>query len=183
MAISTSTEFTQLVQSLGIDYTPTEFHGFLCGLVAGGVQDESWQTLTYQFTHDGHAFSQSVLLPLVDFYRQLNEAFEEANPCFSLWLNEEDAFAMADGIADWTSHFLLGLGLAQPKLNQENDEVNEAVADLADIARLGYDEEEESADELLEAAEEIVEYLRIIALFLHSHFAKPMTGSKPNVLH
>lgn len=174
MTISNSTEFRQLVKTLAIDYSPAEFHGFLSGLIAGGVQDDSWQTLTYQFTNDGHAFSQSVLKPLIAFYQQLSESFDEANTLFSLWLPEEDnGFVLADGIAEWTSHFLLGLGLAQPKLNQETDEVGEAVDDLDEIAKLGYDEADDH-EELLEAGEEIVEYLRVIALFLHTHFGKPV---------
>lgn len=181
MTISTPLEFRQLVKNLAIDYSPAEFHGFLSGLVAGGVQDTSWQTLTYQFTNDGHAFSQSALQPLVDFYQQLSDSFDQADTLFSLWLPEqEDGFALADGIADWTSHFLLGLGLAQPKLSQETDEVGEAIDDLDEIAKLGYDEAD-SNEELLEAGEEVVEYLRVISLFLHSHFGKPVMQSEGKV--
>ncbi|MDO9735514.1 UPF0149 family protein, partial [Glaesserella parasuis] len=94
----------------------------------------------------------------------------ETNTLFSLWLNEEDGFAMADGIAEWTGHFLLGLGLAQPTLQQETNEVGEAIDDLDEIAKLGYSEEDKN-DELLDAGEEIIEYLRVVTLFLHSHFA------------
>ena len=181
MAILHSNEFQQLIVELHIDYTPAEFHGFLSGLIAGGVQDASWKTLTYQFTNDGHAFSQVPLAKLTEFYQQLNESFDDANTLFSLWQPEnEDGFALADSIAGWTSHFLLGLGLAQPKLQQETDEVGEAIDDLDEIAKLGYDEED-SSEELLEAGEEIVEYLRVVALFLHSHFAKPKMAEKPKV--
>lgn len=180
MAIS-ATEFQQLIKSLHIDYSPAEFHGFLSGLIAGGVQDESWKTLTYQFTNDGHAFSQAPLAQLTELYQQLNDSFDEANTLFSLWLPaEEDGFALADAIAEWTSHFLLGLGLAQLTLQQETDEVGEAIDDLDEIAKLGYDEADNS-EELLEAGEEVVEYLRVITLFLHSHFANPKMAEKPQV--
>lgn len=181
MTISTHTEFSQLIKTLSIDYTPAEFHGFLCGLIAGGLQDNSWQTLTFQFTNDGHAFSQSGLQPLIALYEQLSEGFEQANTHFTLWLfDEEDGFATADGIAEWTSHFLLGLGLAQPKLSQETDEVGEAIDDLDEIAKLGYDETDNS-EELLDAAEEIIEYLRVVALFLHSHFQPATTRTQPQL--
>lgn len=174
MTISTSIEFSQLIKTLSIDYSPAEFHGFLSGLIAGGIQDNSWQTLTYQFTNDGHAFSQSALQPLIAFYQQLADNFDQANTQFSLWLpDNDDGFTLADRIAEWTNHFLLGLGLAQPKLSEETGEVGEAINDLDEIAKLGYDESDNN-DELLEAGEEIIEYLRIIALFLHSHFGKPM---------
>ena len=87
---------------------------------------------------------------------------------------------LADNIAEWTSHFLLGLGLAQPTLQQETDEVGEAVDDLSEIAKLGYDEQDTS-EELLDAGEEIVEYLRMVSLFLHSHFTKPKMAEKPQL--
>lgn len=181
MAISHSNDFKQLISELQIDYTPAEFHGFLSGLIAGGIQDDSWKTLTYQFTNDGHAFSQVPLAKLTEFYQQLSESFDDTNTLFSLWLvDEENGFVLADGIAEWTGHFLLGLGLAQPKLQQETDEVGEAIDDLDEIAKLGYSEEDNN-DELLEAAEEIIEYLRVVTLFLHSHFAKPKMAEKPKV--
>lgn len=181
MAILQPNEFQKLINELHIDYTPAEFHGFLSGLIAGGVQDESWKTLTYQFTNDGHAFSQAPLAKLTEFYQQLNENFDEANTLFSVWLpQDENGFTLADSIAEWTSHFLLGLGLAQPTLQQETDEVGEAIDDLDEITKLGYNEDDNN-EELLEAGEEVIEYLRVIALFLHSHFAKPKMAEKPKV--
>ncbi|QIW16399.1 hypothetical protein A4G20_08650 [Pasteurellaceae bacterium RH1A] len=170
MPITQVSDFKNLISSLQIDYSAAEFHGFLSGLVAGGVQDESWKTLTYQFTNDGHAFSQAPLASLSEFYQQLSQSYLDTNPLFSLWLpEEEDGFALADSLAEWTNHFLLGLGLAQPKLQSETDEVGEAIDDLDEIAKLGY-EEDEDPEALLEAGEEVVEYLRVVALFLHSYF-------------
>lgn len=171
MAINHFNDFKQLLSELQIELTAAEFHGFLCGLIAGGIQDESWKTLTYQFTNDGHAFSVAPLSKLSEFYTQLGESFQQANTLFSLWQQDsEDGFALADQIAEWSSHFLLALGLAQPKLQQETDEVGEALDDLEEITKLGYSEEDDN-DELLEAGEEVLEYLRVLALFLHSHFA------------
>lgn len=180
MPILTSKDFKQIINELQIQYTAAEFHGFLSGLLAGGVQDESWQTLTYQFTNDGHAFSQAPLAKLTEFYQQLNESFNDATLLFDLWLPaDNNGFSLADSIAEWTNHFLLGLGLAQPKLQQETDEVGEAIDDLDEIAKLGY-EENENPDELLEAGEEVVEYLRVVALFLRENFAKSV-GEKPKI--
>ena len=179
MSMKTQTELKQLINQLQIDLSPAEFHGFLSGLIAGGVQDESWKTLTYQFTNDGHAFSQAPLQALENFYQNLTACFLEANTKFSLWLpeNENDGFALADCIYEWTSQFILGLGLAQPKLNEETDEVSEAIGDLEEISKLGYHEDDKN-EELLEAGEEVVEYLRVLALFLNSHFS--LTAKKPS---
>lgn len=184
MAITHSTEFKQLITQLQIEDTPAEFHGFLCGLITGGINDDSWQTLTYQFTNNGHAFSVKPLQTLTEFYQQLSESFKEANTLFTLWLpeNEDDGFALADSIAEWTNSFLLGLGLAQPQLHQETDEVSEAINDLDEIAKLGYNDEDNN-EELLEAGEEVIEYLRVLSLFLHSHFALSTTSNDNSQLH
>lgn len=183
MAITQSNEFNQLIAQLRIAETAAEVHGFLSGLIAGGVQDESWKTLTYQFLNDGHAFSQAPLSMLTDFYQQLTSSFYEGNTLFSLWTpNNEDGFVLADAIADWTSQFLLGLGLAQPKLSREVDEIGEALDDLEEISKLGYNEDDNNS-ELLEAGEEVVEYLRVLALFLHSHFALNVKNTEKPQLH
>lgn len=170
--MTTQVDFTQLVSQLQVGLTPAEFHGFVSGLVVGGIQDDSWKTLTYQFTNDGYAFSQAALKTLEKFYQELTDAYRDTNTLFSLWTpkDENNGFALADGIAEWTSQFILGLGLAQPKLNEEKDEVGEAIDDLEEISRLGYHDDDKN-EELIEAGEEVVEYLRVLALFLHSHFA------------
>lgn len=182
--MKTLNEFKQLITELQIDLTPAEFHGFLSGLIAGGIQDESWKTLTYQFTNDGHAFSQTPLQALEKFYQNLTACYAEANTQFNLWLpeNENDGFALADAIAEWTSQFILGLGLAQPKFNEETGEVGEAIDDLEEISKLGYHEDDKN-EELIEAGEEVVEYLRVLALFLHSHFSLSTQTTEKNNLH
>ncbi|SUB58253.1 Uncharacterized protein conserved in bacteria [Phocoenobacter uteri] len=183
MAITKLNEFKQLIAELQIEYTPAEFHGFLSGLVAGGIKDESWQTLTYQFTNDGHCFSQIPLKKLTEFYQQLTESYSQADTQFQLCFDDnDDGFKMADKIADWTSHFMLGIGLAQPKFQTEKDEVGEALDDLNEISKLGYDEQDNPA-ELASAADEIIEYLRVVALFLHSHFALSVKESDKKQLH
>ncbi len=52
-------------------------------------------------------------------------------------------FERADALACWVNHFLLGLGIMQPKLAQVKGEVGEAIDDLSNVAQLGYDEDED----------------------------------------
>ncbi len=55
---------------------------------------------------------------------------------------------------------MLGLGLAQPNLQQEKQaDIVEAISDLRDICQLGY-EDGDDEEGLEQAFEEIVEYLR-----------------------
>jgi len=65
-------------------------------------------------------------------------------------------------------------------IDKEKGEIGEAVNDLNDICQLGYDEEDDR-EELSEALEEIIEYVRTIAALFYTHF-RPLIKEKP-VLH
>ena len=53
--------------------------------------------------------------------------------------------------------------------------------DLQDICQLGYDEEDDE-EELAEALEEIIEYVRTIAMLFYTHFNDDEQEIKP-ILH
>ncbi|MOA07398.1 hypothetical protein D3C78_1270910 [compost metagenome] len=80
-------------------------------------------------------------------------------------------FDRADALSGWVNHFLLGLGMMQPKLAQVKDEVGEAIDDLRNIAQLGY-EEDEDQEELEHSLEEVVEYVRMAAILCHTEFTR-----------
>ena len=94
---------------------------------------------------------------------------------------DESVFARADSLSDWANQFLLGLGLVQTELDKEKGEIGEAVDDLQDICQLGYDEEDDE-EELHEALEEIIEYVRTIAMLFYTHFNDDAQEIKP-ILH
>ena len=68
-------------------------------------------------------------------------------------------------------------------LNQikKKGEIGEAVDDLQDICQLGY-EEDDDEEELAEALEEIIEYVRTIAMLFYTHFNDDAQEIKP-ILH
>ncbi len=91
-----------------------------------------------------------------------SDSLEDDGFLFQLYLPEGDAvsvFERADALAGWVNHFLLGLGVTQPKLDKIKDETGEAIDDLRNIAQLGYDEDEDQ-EELEMSLEEIIEYVR-----------------------
>ena len=81
-----------------------------------------------------------------------------------------EGLAFGDALAGWVNHFLLGLGVTQPKLDKVKDETGEAIDDLRNIAQLGYDEDEDQ-EELEMSLEEIIEYVRVAALLCHDTFS------------
>ncbi|TNH06596.1 UPF0149 family protein [Testudinibacter sp. TR-2022] len=167
-------QFNQLLKTHQIGLNAAELHGFLSGLLCGGGQKANWKSLTYQFTNEGHAYPTDVMQKVEQLYQEIDDSLsDEEHFSFEIWLDESNQFNRADSLSDWTNHFLLGLGLARPQLEQDDDEVQEAVADLNDIARLGY-EEDDDAEELDVALTEISEYLQTIAMFFYSSFNQKM---------
>ncbi|WP_207896748.1 YecA family protein [Cricetibacter osteomyelitidis] len=181
--MSSYAQFAHQLRTAGIAVTPAELHGFLSGLICGGVADQSWQPLLYQFTNNDEAYPIAILKEAEQIHRQINNQLGDIDGFnFELWLPDENItiFAQADALSEWVNNFLLGLGLAQPKLDQERNEIGEAVDDLKDICQLGYDDKDDQ-EELTEALEEIIEYVRTIATIFYSHF-RPEPQQKP-VLH
>nr|WP_143529716.1 YecA family protein [Rodentibacter rarus] len=174
----------QQLKSNGIGINATELHGFLSGLICGGINDQSWQPLLYQFTNDNHAYPTTLFAQVSEFYQTISTALADVESfSFELGLTEnENVFARADSLSEWANHFLLGIGLAQPHLDREKGEIGEAVEDLHDICQLGYDEDDDNEEEMSEALEEIIEYLRTIATLFYTHFNQSPSVEKP-LLH
>lgn len=176
-------DLNQQLKQAGIALTGSEIHGFLSGLICGGLQDQSWQPLLYQFSNENHAYPTALLQQITLLYQHIQHTLSDIDGFnFELWLPEDnDVFARADAMSEWTNHFLLGLGLAQSNLDKEKGEIGEALDDLQDIAQLGYDEED-NQEELGDALEEIIEYVRTVAALFFAHF-QPQSKSQKTVLH
>ncbi len=172
----------------GVAMTPAEMHGLISGLICGGNSDSSWQTLVHDLTNEGMAFSQSLMQPLQHLHQTVSDTLEDDGFMFQLYLPEDEditVFDRADALAGWVNHFLLGLGVSQPKLAQVKGETGEAIDDLRTIAQLGYDEDEDQ-DELEQSLEEVIEYVRVAALLCHETFSRtsaPKPEVKKNTLH
>lgn len=160
----------------GVGMTPAEMHGLISGILCGGSRDGSWQTLVYDLANEGNAFSQSLKQPLQQLHSSLMITLEAGEFEFQLLLPDDDditVFDRADALAGWVNHFLLGLGVTQPKLEKVTGETGEAIDDLRTIAQLGYDEDEDQ-EELAESLEEVIEYVRVAALLCHETFGNPV---------
>lgn len=168
-------DVSQLLNQQGVGLTPAEMHGLISGMLCGGNKDSSWMTLVHDLTNEGLAFGHELAEALRKVYAVTSDALEDEGFMFQLWLpdgDEASVFDRADGLAGWVNHFLLGLGVTQPKLDKIKGETGEAIDDLRNIAQLGYDEDEDQ-EELEMSLEEIIEYVRVAALLCHDHFTRP----------
>ncbi|BCA38262.1 YecA family protein [Kluyvera ascorbata] len=169
------TVMNQLLNQQGVGLTPAEMHGLLSGLLCGGNKDSSWQPLVHDLTNEGLAFGHELAESLRSMHAATSDALEDDGFLFQLYLPEGDdvsVFDRADALSGWVNHFLLGLGMVQPKLDKVRDETGEAIDDLRNIAQLGY-EEDEDQEELEMSLEEIIEYVRVAALLCHDTFTHP----------
>lgn len=167
---------SQLLNQQGVGLTPAEMHGLISGMLCGGNKDSSWQPLLHDLTNEGLAFSQNLADTLRDMHASTGDALEDDGFLFQLYLPDGDettVFDRADALAGWVNHFLLGLGVTQPKLDKVTGETGEAIDDLRNIAQLGYDEDEDQ-EELEMSMEEIIEYVRVAALLCHDTFTRPV---------
>lgn len=175
-------ELGQLLNQQGVGLTPAEMHGLISGMLCGGNQDSSWQPLLHDLTNEGLAFGQQLAQALREMHAVTSDNLEDDGFLFQLYLPEGDdvsVFDRADALAGWVNHFLLGLGVTQPKLDKVAGETGEAIDDLRNIAQLGYDEDEDQ-EELEMSLEEIIEYVRVAALLCHDTFTRH-TPTAPEV--
>lgn len=176
----------QLLTEQGVGLTPAEMHGLISGMLCGGNNESSWQTLLHELTNEGLAFSKNLADSLRQMHAAINDALEDDDFLFQVYLpdDEHSVFQRADALSGWVNHFLLGLGVTQPKLDKVTGEAGEAIDDLRNIAQLGYDEDDDQ-EELEMSLEEIIEYVRVAALLCHDRFTRtqPLApeASKPTL--
>lgn len=176
-----------LLGQQGVGMTAAEMHGLLTGLVCGGDIEPSFMVLVQQLTNDGMAFNRPLSELLQKIYTELQTTLLEDGFGLQLLLptaENSHLFTRVEALAGWVNHFLLGLGVTQPKLDQVTGEAGEAIDDLRTIGQLGYDEEEDK--EILEQSlEEVLEYVRVAALLCFEQFnpviQRTMDANKPTL--
>ncbi|SAA82183.1 protein YgfB [Enterobacter roggenkampii] len=167
-------DLNQLLNQQGVGLTPAEMHSLISGMLCGGNSDSSWQPLIHDLTNEGLAFGHELAEALRKMHAAISDSLEDDGFLFQLYLPDGDdvsVFDRADALAGWVNHYLLGLGVTQPKLDKVTGEAGEAIDDLRNIAQLGYDEDEDQ-EELEMSLEEIIEYVRVAALLCHDNFTR-----------
>lgn len=179
---------TLALNQQAVALTAAEMHGLISGLLCGGNRDASWQKQVFDLTNEGIAFPQVLFQLLQQLHEITRDTLQEDEFMFQLLMPEGErvsVFDRADALSGWVNHFLLGLGVMQPKLAEVKDEVGEAIDDLRNIAQLGYDEDEDQ-EELEQSLEEVLEYVRVAALLCYGEFTQqPVTApeSVKPILH
>lgn len=174
----------RLLASHQVTASPAELHGILTGLVAAGLDmdGKSWLPPLYDLTNNGLAFSQPVKDMLEPLYQQLCQQLVAGEFDFQLLLpsEEEQLEDRIQALCDWAQGFLAGYGVQAAKA-KVSEEIKEALEDLAEIANLSTEVEDDQ-----EAAEsafiEVEEYLRVVAMLVFSNLGQ-RPGQTGRTLH
>ena len=174
-------DFANMLMDLGALGSPAELHGLLCGQLSTGRQldADGWLMLaSTQLELD--IDTNDDRLALIDLYEQslaqLSGFSFEFQPL--LPTDETSLELRTVALGQWCSGFLSGFGLAFDYQRQKlSDEVNESIADLAQISQIKSDEMVDQTAE--QSYMELVEYVRLAATMVYAEFnvSKPRPGN------
>ena len=165
-------DFANMLMDLGALGSPAELHGLLCGQLSTGrhLDVDDWLMLaSTQLELDIDANDDR--LTLIDLYEQslaqLSGFSFELQPL--LPTDEASLVLRTVALGQWCSGFLSGFGLAFDYQRQKlSDEVNESIADLAQVSQIKSDEMVDQTAE--QSYMELVEYVRLAATMVYAEF-------------
>lgn len=184
MSDSTARAYDALTQHLereNMILCAAEVHGMLSGLVASGapMQNTEWLGLLADLANEGQKFSLAMKNLLVDMNENIAKELADAELGFQLLLpgDEEPLHERLRALTGWVQSFLVGFGVNQQNLAKASDDLQEAIQDMSEIARLSDDVEEGNEGE--RAFYEVTEYVRISAIMCFNELANLSTNGAP----
>jgi len=181
--------FEELARHLeveGFEESPSEIHGLLAGRIAGGERlagNALSAALVESFDSD-QELVENALVSLQTLYASIVDTFERADFSFRPLL-PGDEVALGDrvvALSEWCQHFLSGLGYSGVGTRGElSEEANGAIADLAAIAQVTHDGDDEEEGEV--NLFELEEYVRMAAMMIFGELNGSVAAAPPPTLH
>lgn len=159
------------------DVDASEAHGQLCGMlsVSDQIDTDMWISQVLGEYDPNDLLVDEVRGILTALHDKTREELVAGNFELNVLLggDDDDLEARVEALSHWCQGFLFGMSAAGVSdVEKLPGDVGEVVRDFLDISRAVYDEE--SDDEQNESAyAEVVEYLRVGAMLIHSEFNKP----------
>lgn len=174
-ALPAHAEVDQALRRLQLGVDASELHGGLCGFLCGGgdAREEGWLT---QLALEAAAGDHDAA-PLRTLFAASRGQLADAEFGFELLLPdaERPLGERADALIAWARGFLGGFGLAAGPQAGLSAEAQEALEDLSGIAAAELSCDDPDSDE--ESLTEIAEFLRVVAMLLHSDRQMPAPDS------
>lgn len=156
-------ELNRVLNKSSLKLHPSEVHGLICGILCSNKANKNWEELiigeekepakTYELLQNLYNISA----------KQLDEFLFE----FQLLLPEDSQHLnqRAEALSLWCQGFLTGLQSGKKNLKRSSD-INEAINDVTEIAKMNYEDVVENEED--EAAYiELVEYVRMAIILIY----------------
>lgn len=153
---------------------PAEFHGYMCGIICGGhyTENEAGFRVVLGMLEDENFTSKEAKAVAAELMLNTFHQLHDVNCNFKLLLPEDEQPInfRSQALAVWCQNFLGGLGLSgidNKKIQQK--EINEAILDIAEIAKLKYGDllDRDSEEQEIELME-LTEYVRVAVLLIYT---------------
>lgn len=180
------TELSDQLQKSDLLVSPSDVHGVICGLLCGGIKldNKAWLEPFDQLINEGLGIADSLQPALDALYSNSESALKDITLGFELLIPDMDQplATRMEAIAEWVQGFLGGFGMVHSATTTTSADVQELITDFASIAQLSLDAEDEESNEAEEAFYEVVEYIRMGAIYCFSELADTDAEPAP-VLH
>lgn len=173
----THAELSRVIQTLRIGMGASDLHGSLTGyLCAGGRADADTWPAALEIELDAKAPAADVEA-LRRLYRSCRTQLADPDLGFEPLLPESGAPVerRADALVEWCRGFLGGVGLSGQPPRALSPDATEVLSDINRIASSHFDYDNEEEDE--SALSEVLEFVRVGVLLLHSELTRPRTRS------
>lgn len=165
------------------DSDASEAHGFVCGLVAGGISSvDEIADLASKNILSGSDFLDEVKEWLAKLARAVLEQYSGMET-LDIPLEERcnDAESLTYYISLWAQAFLFGFGCAT-KVSEMTAEARECISDITAFTQIDEDDGTDISDEELdEMYFTFTEHLKVCAMSLYAEFGAPAGTVRPKV--
>lgn len=147
----------------GLLCSPSEVHGLVSGLVAGGFNKSAndWMNIAKDFLAVEKDLSTDTQQWLVELFEYTTTAFSNNDEDFQLLIPSKiDPLAQrSEHLVNWVHNFLAGLGVEQKDVMKLEGDIKEIVLDFTEITRMSIEVVSEHDSEEEDAFEEVVDYI------------------------
>ena len=180
---------------------PAEIHGIMVGQICGGAEFDSsiWRSNLNDLTNNSEALPKTVQDLIEDLRLTTCNNLLDEDLGFAPFLPDEtlEFSEQAHAFSQWIYGFMAGLACIKPDISAANDDLQEAIRDLNEIALLNpyelqsvYNENlhttEQSPEQLeedaLESLIQLKEYARLVAMMTFAEYGASTTQiTKPTI--
>ena len=169
-------EFEELDAALnraGLITDAAEVHGTLCGMICSGIDDscDVWMGMVFEDADPDNAAVGPCAGDLRRLYDQTHALFASDGFDIQPLLpdDNEDIDTRTEFLATWCQGFLYGLSLSDMTGDQIPEQVQEVIADFAELTRAGVNDagEDEESEINENAYADLLEYVRVSAQLVY----------------